>query len=332
MQPIFAGGKLSPVSIKAFIMKTARPNSDLAAIRRSLISLVARAEGSSVAEYALILALLVAGFITSAWMLGAAPNATFRRLVGNMWGEQVSESANNPQTVRRQQPTGTVQGNQPDSLPYLAAGGIALIAICAALTKLLRGSRRTREELSTDLVEEQLSSNCPRFVEKRQRMLRVLINYSHKLVNNQIQVSDLMTTDPLTVIPSFSVADLRDLMQREEIRHVLVCDGGRLLGVISDRDLRGTSGKTAKQVMSLHPVTIPRSSSILPAVTLMLERHISCLPVMDEDRIVGILTTTDVALALQCMSQILQQWAAERFAAHDGQTITGSETLQVQAG
>jgi predicted transcriptional regulator/Flp pilus assembly pilin Flp len=295
--------------------------------------LIIRSDGTSVVEYALILALLVAGFITSAWMLGAAPNATFRRLAGDMTGQlQPRTTPANDEQDRPAAQTSNQPADATGGAGYLAGGGATLLAICAALAWLLRNKPRPADEMGGELVEEQLSSNCPRFVEKRQRILRVLTNHSQKLANNQIQVGDLMTTNPLTVAPSASVADLRDLMQQEEIRHVLVCEGSRLLGVVSDRDVRGTSGKTAKQIMSVHPVTIPRCSSILPAVTLMLERHISSLPVMDEDRVVGIITTTDVAMALQCMSQILQQWAAERFAAQEGQTSTSPEPLHVQAG
>jgi predicted transcriptional regulator len=252
--------------------------------------------------------------MTSAWLLGAAPNATFRRLAGDIGSESAHRASGDSTKNKSNDASTDLASPQPRSGVYVASAGLGLIVICAAITALLRHRPRRADKLTTDLVEEQLSSNCPRFVEKRQRILRVLTHNMQRLAQNQINVGDLMTTSPASVSPSASVAELRELMQREEIRHLLVCDGTKLVGVVSDRDLRGAQARTVKQIMSVHPVTIPTISPIVPAVTLMLERYISCLPVMDDDRVVGIFTTTDAAMALQCMSQILQQWADERMA------------------
>ena len=87
---------------------------------------------------------------------------------------------------------------------------------------------------------------------------------------------------------------------------MLVCGPGQqLLGVVSDRDLSSKPGKTAAELMSNELRTISPDTLISPATTHLIHLGISSLPVVEEGRLCGILTTTDLILALQC---VLQLW------------------------
>lgn len=140
---------------------------------------------------------------------------------------------------------------------------------------------------------------------KRQQLLQELLQNGDLLVKNRLEVRHLMTRDPLTVPPTMACEELTNLMHERRVRHLLVCGrGDELIGVISDRDLRSPRGSTAQQVMSLPVLTATPDTPLNPAITFLINENISCLPIVDQGRPCGILTTTDLALGLQCVMQL----------------------------
>ena len=121
-----------------------------------------------------------------------------------------------------------------------------------------------------------------------------------------------MTPDPKTISPDVSVAEATERMQRERVRRYPVIDrDGRLVGIVSLDDLlRATpSGVTSlnvweityllsqvkvKDVMSRDVVTVTEDTPLEEAAKIMLSRKIGGLPVMRGDRLVGIITESDV--------------------------------------
>ena len=89
-------------------------------------------------------------------------------------------------------------------------------------------------------------------------------------------------------------------MQQREIRHLVVADGKHLLGIVSERDLGGKTGadlrkgRTVGELMTSPLVSATPETTVRQAANLMRGRTIGCLPVVDEGRLVGIVTTTDV--------------------------------------
>ena len=157
---------------------------------------------------------------------------------------------------------------------------------------------------------------------KRQQLLHELMRDGELLLKNQLEVRHLMTRDPVVVPPTMLIEDMTDLMQQRRLRHLLVCGrAGELLGVISDRDLHAQRGTTAQQLMSFPVLTATPDTPLNPAITFLLNENISCLPVVDDGRLCGVLTTTDLVLTLQCtlhlwlrLTQVLQYdsgWAKE---------------------
>jgi len=127
----------------------------------------------------------------------------------------------------------------------------------------------------------------------------------------QLMSSDVATLDANTTL---NVAD--DLMQLKCIRHLPVLAGGRLVGLVTQRDLflAGVSSvlnfrrKAKKEwlghikiedVMTIDLVTITPEADIEEAVARMLEGKIGCLPVVAAGRLVGLLTETDCLRYLQ---------------------------------
>ena len=124
-------------------------------------------------------------------------------------------------------------------------------------------------------------------------------------------VRDSMTREVLTVTPETTAAEALALCRENRIRHLPVLEGGRLAGVISDRDLRAATpalGDPARAEalgrlrvadgMARDVVTVRPEDPIEDAAMAMYERKIGCLPVVGEgDSLVGIVTSSDVLRA-----------------------------------
>ena len=115
------------------------------------------------------------------------------------------------------------------------------------------------------------------------------------------RVGDLLTRPPVTVERSTTVRDAAVLMSRERISSVLVTDDGRLVGILTDRDLRsrvvaaGRSGDTpVLEVMTPDPVTGTPDQLALEVLLELVRRNIHHLPLVDGDRPVGMVSATDL--------------------------------------
>ena len=130
-----------------------------------------------------------------------------------------------------------------------------------------------------------------------------------------MHVRDLMSPDPITVGPDTLVFDARKLMFDNRIRHLLVVGDGRLVGMVTDRDIRlslpsqATSLSvwemnyllarlTVSKIMSRSLITIGPDCEAADAARLMLARCIGGLPVVEWGRVIGIITEADVVRAL----------------------------------
>ncbi len=121
---------------------------------------------------------------------------------------------------------------------------------------------------------------------------------------NFLKVEQYMTTDLFTVHEDESLDLVASLMEWERIRHVPVEDHQhRLVGLISYRSLlkllargeRDKSGEVAvSEIMKRDPVTISPEDSTLSAIERMREHQIGCLPVVKDERLVGIITERDL--------------------------------------
>jgi acetoin utilization protein AcuB len=129
-------------------------------------------------------------------------------------------------------------------------------------------------------------------------------------------VKNVMTENPLTVGPDAPLRQAVNLMRDRKIRHLpVVEDGGRLVGMLTDRDVRHAALVPAlaqhlpwelrrlkslriRDVMTWSVVTTHPEATLAQAGVIMFQRRIGSLPVVEEGRLVGILTETDVLSAL----------------------------------
>ena len=126
-----------------------------------------------------------------------------------------------------------------------------------------------------------------------------------------MKVRDIMTSDVATLELNDELSLADDIMKLGRIRHLPVVDEGRLVGIMSQRDLFKASLASAmgfgekakrefmktvavKEVMVDEVITTSPEASIEEAGRVMLERKIGCLPVLEEGGLVGLVTETDI--------------------------------------
>jgi CBS domain-containing protein len=120
-----------------------------------------------------------------------------------------------------------------------------------------------------------------------------------------MKVRELMTKQPTTVKPDAKLGEVATLMKQEDCGSIPVVEDGRLVGIVTDRDIviRGVAaGKDPKtqrvsEVMSADPVGIGPDQDVSEAEKVMGDRQIRRLPVVEGGRLVGIIVTAQIARA-----------------------------------
>ena len=125
-------------------------------------------------------------------------------------------------------------------------------------------------------------------------------------------VSHIMTSNLTTVNVNNSLRDVRDIFHARKIRHLPVVSGDEVVGILSETDIRRLSfGSTfgedhsnadeavfdmlnINQVMREHPKTVDQNDTIRDVAEILASAEFHALPVTDNGKLVGIVTTTDL--------------------------------------
>ena len=119
-------------------------------------------------------------------------------------------------------------------------------------------------------------------------------------------VRNRMSSRVITVEPQQSLTEARSLLHRHNIRQLPVLRNGRLVGIITDRDLRGAGGKdaTVADLMTPKPIVIGPNASVDEAARALTAHKIGALPVVDGGKLVGILASSDILDAFVDLSGV----------------------------
>jgi acetoin utilization protein AcuB len=125
------------------------------------------------------------------------------------------------------------------------------------------------------------------------------------------RIARYMSTTPHTIGQDQTLAVAHKLMREHRVRHLPVLGGGRLVGMISDRDLSlietlrdvDATKVTVEEAMTQAPYTVSPDASLDEVVATMAEHRYGSAIVMDNGKVVGVFTTVDALVAL---SELLQ--------------------------
>jgi acetoin utilization protein AcuB len=136
-----------------------------------------------------------------------------------------------------------------------------------------------------------------------------------------VRVHNIMTAKPITAHPGDTIAYALEQMKLGGFHHLpIISTSGHLIGIVTERDCRvalnvpdinqidinhvpAARNTKLRDIMSRAPIVTSPSTDILDAATLMYENHINCLPVMIEETLVGIMTSSDLLVAFIQMSR-----------------------------
>jgi acetoin utilization protein AcuB len=203
-----------------------------------------------------------------------------------------------------------------DAWAFTRHGGAPIVSRdCTSLAALEREVARLQGELAQALEEARTRFGAAGAESKRppaRAAAAASASAERRLpaLDAGLHVADVMTREVRTLGPNdrLSVAD--ELMQQGRFRHVVIVDEGRVVGVVSRRDIfhgalawsLGQGKKAhdtlltatpAKDVMASDVVTIDPGASLAEAAALLREHQVGCLPVVAGDELVGILTEGD---------------------------------------
>jgi CBS domain-containing protein len=132
-------------------------------------------------------------------------------------------------------------------------------------------------------------------------------------------VREIMMGSPVTLAPDDTLDLANDVISLGRIRHIPILDNGKLVGLISERDLIGAAAnrifglkqksrsallksELVKNVMKKRVVTVTPDTSIKHAAKLMADKKIGCVPVISGGALVGLVTTTNVLHYLESIT------------------------------
>ena len=134
-----------------------------------------------------------------------------------------------------------------------------------------------------------------------------------------ILLREIMRRQLVTVTPDTPLSEARHLLAEHRIRRLPVIAGRRLVGIVSDRDVRSASASHDRtpvaQIMTSNVVTATSQMRVDEAARIMLDGRFGGLPVVDGGELTGIVTETDL---LRALIDVLETESSERIAVDFG--------------
>jgi CBS domain-containing protein/Flp pilus assembly pilin Flp len=268
-------------------------------------------EAASVVEYAVLLAMITV-FLVGASFLGSGLNHAYTN-VSDTLVKKVAVSSNRPENT----PAKAAISASPEKFPSELAPsrevwkytwnyaiiGLGLIAGSAYAT-FRRVSKKQVDPASDQAIELPISIQVQLF-EKRQQLFHTLMKDQAGLWENGLLVRHLMSTKLVTVPPTASLEEITAIMKEKGVHQVLVCkDDKTLQGVLYQREIATkTSGVARNWMLPPRNTTMPETP-INQAITCLIQERLTCMPVLEDGKLCGLISTTDMLLALQCTLQI----------------------------
>ncbi|NNE00939.1 MAG: CBS domain-containing protein [Pirellulaceae bacterium] len=264
--------------------------------------------GAIALEYAIMLVVLVAGAfaISTVGTNAFSATQTLRTAVADT--DLPSDSLSSETSIATA--ATEAAGN---SMALMSLVVLCLSATCFIAVRRLCNTNQSETPTLENAQEPAAEKPCAnenlrrRILEKRDVLFSEMSKDLRGLVGTQVTVGDLMSTKMRVVSPDLPAENVRAMMSNFKMHHLLICDDSRLVGVISDRDLAKSRARYASDLMTADPISVTPLTQLIPTVSTMINKRISCLPVVENGELKGVLTRTDLLVAFQCMLQIMSK-------------------------
>ena len=132
----------------------------------------------------------------------------------------------------------------------------------------------------------------------------------------RIPVVEVMSASPVTILADATVAEAATVMRDKEIGSLIVLEGGRPAGIITERDIvtkvaadvKSSSATTVRDIMSAPLVAVHPHQEVAEAAKIMAARKIRRLPVVKEGKLVGMLTENDIIRVWPQLIEVTREW------------------------
>jgi CBS domain-containing protein len=151
---------------------------------------------------------------------------------------------------------------------------------------------------------------------KTDKLLETLVYtcYGGVFVAGLVTVRDIMSKNVQVVRPDTQVQEVVATLSKFDIGSVIVVQSERPVGIITTRDVLSKvvvqclapRALTARQIMSSPLITISGSATVEEAAKLMAQKKVKTLPVMDDEKLAGVLTFTDIVFEVPTMLSLLE--------------------------
>lgn len=154
---------------------------------------------------------------------------------------------------------------------------------------------------------------------------------AQKVESIPLKVSDVMVREVITVDGDSTVKEAVDIMNQFQIGSLIILGKGRAVGIVTERDFlkrvvgeaRDVNKTKVKEIMSTPLVVVEPTMDLEEAVKLMFQKKIKKLAVTDANKLVGIVTLTDIARFQPQMIRMLKQLTANQATPKSIQKVIG---------
>lgn len=176
--------------------------------------------------------------------------------------------------------------------------GLGILHLSRSSTKKSTTAGQTCEVAQVQLQTKALKSVLNKRNSVRSTMLQDWVH----LFEGEAVVGTYMSRDVASVDLDMPTEEADQMLRDDGYRRVMVTHAdGRMAGVLSRKDIATKRGKLVRNVMTSAPKTAAPEMSLRIALSVLLQHRISCLPVVKNEKLVGLLSTSDLLIVLQCI-------------------------------
>ncbi len=262
------------------------------------------------AAYALLLAAVVAFALAGATMLGSSMERALSMASSGMVAP--TDSVRLETDVRGGYYAGGATEKPVSAkarvlrvLVFLLVSAVAVVLATVGWLMLRRPSKEPEDEQAPRKKPVEEKFLLTRLNAKRELLWKQLMADHDLLLKNQIEVRHVMTRNPVVVDQATPGKRIAELLAKHHVAHLIVCDDDkRLAGVVKASDHRANPDGSAQETMTPPPCPIAPKTTLGAAISLFIEQGVSFIPVVDQEKLCGLLTPTDLVLTLHCSLQL----------------------------